>query len=60
MYIRNGLGTNFHYKQTILSFGAKFAQSGSLEPKKRNRVIAWSLLSILNFSARGTTDKTAS
>ena len=46
---------------TILTFGTKFAQKGFFQSKTEKShfyVRPWSLLNILNFSARGPTDTT--
>ena len=55
------VGTKFHLKLTILIFWVKFAQKGyfwSKTEKSQLCVRPWSLLTMLNFSARGPTDTT--
>ena len=56
------LGTKFQRTVTVLIFLTKFAQKGYFHSKTEKSylcVCPWSLLTILNFSARGLTDATA-
>ena len=56
------VGNKFHFKQKILNCGTKFSQKVYLRFKTEKShfwVGSWSLLTILNFSARGPTNITA-
>ena len=59
LHIRISLRTKFQLKLTILIFWAKLAQKGCFRSKSENSYLCecpWSLLTILNFLARGPTD----
>ena len=61
LHIRFSLDTNFQLKLGILNFWTKFAQKGYFRLKIEKLhffVCSWSLLIILNFSAREPTDTT--
>ena len=52
-------GTKFHFKQTNLNFGTKFAPKWLKTEKSHFYVHPLSLLTILNFSKREPTNTTA-
>ena len=61
LHVRISLATKFQFKLTFFYFLTNFAQKGNFQSKTENlqlSILPWSLLTILNFSAGGSTDTT--